>query len=61
MTAISADLNKALESEYNDIYAEMKKKGIAGDELCDYMTWSYYNAVPLQGDSHTKEQYRRLA
>ena len=53
MTAISADLNKALESEYSNIYSEMKKKGIAGDELCDYMTWSYYNAVPLQGDSHT--------
>ena len=61
MTAISADLNKALESEYSDIYSEMKKKGIAGDELCDYMTWSYYNAVPLQGDDHTQEQYRRLA
>ena len=53
MTAISADLNKALESEYSDIYSEMMKKGIAGDELCDYMTWSYYNAVPLQGDDHT--------
>ena len=61
MTAISADLNKALESEYSDIYSEMMKKGIAGDELCDYMTWSYYNAVPLQGDDHTQEQYRRLA
>lgn len=53
MTKIMADLNKALESEYSDIYSEMKKKGIAGDELCDYMTWSYYNAVPLQGDQKT--------
>ena len=38
----------------------MTKKDISGEELCDYLTWAYFNAVPLQGDAQRQSDYIKL-
>jgi len=39
----------------------MKEMQVTGVELCDYLTWAYYNAIPLVGDIDRQEDYRTLA
>lgn len=38
----------------------MKEKDVSGEELCDYLTWAHFNAVPLQGDSDRQASYASL-
>lgn len=39
----------------------MKEIDVNSVELCDYMTWAYMNAVPLQGDDAQQQIYNELA
>jgi len=57
---IATNLDNMLKEFYGDIWAEMSDKNVTGTELCDYVTWSYYNAVPLQGDQARQKQYKDL-
>ena len=38
----------------------MKEKNVSGEELCDYLTWAHFNAVPLQGDKKRQDAYAKL-
>ena len=33
---------------------------VTGEELCDYLTWAHYNAVPLKGDATRQAEYQTL-
>ena len=59
--AITKGLDKAIKEGYPDIWSEMQEKDVQSQELCDYVTWSYFNAVPLKGDSARQDEYFRLA
>ena len=39
----------------------MQEIQVSGVELCDYLTWAYYNAVPLDGDDARQAEYVSLA
>ena len=45
-----AGLDSALESTYPEIWKQMQDIEVSGIELCDYLTWAHYNAIPLDGD-----------
>ena len=38
----------------------MTTKDVSGEELCDYLTWAHFNAVPLQGDKERQDAYAKL-
>ena len=57
MKAISSNLDSVLESDYADIWKDMQEMQVTGEELCDYLTWSHYNAIPLIGDDARKAEY----
>ena len=38
----------------------MSSKEVSGEELCDYLTWAHFNAVPLQGDADRQKEYTQL-
>ena len=54
------ELDATIAKEYPDIAAEMKEKDVSGEELCDYLTWAHFNAVPLQGDPERQDAYASL-
>jgi len=60
LTDISDKLDKEIAKSYVDISKEMKEKEVSGEELCDYLTWAHFNAVPLQGDKARQDSYRKL-
>lgn len=60
LTAISTQLDAAIAETYPDISQEMKDKNVTGEELCDYLTWAHFNAVPLQGDQARQDSYSKL-
>ena len=39
----------------------MQRTQVTSVELCDYLTWAYYNAVPLEGDAVRQAEYVSLA
>ena len=57
---IATNLDNMLKEFYADIWAELSAKNVTGTELCDYVTWSYFNAVPLKGDDARQKQYKDL-
>lgn len=61
MQEIAVQLDIAVQESYPTIWAEMEAKDVTGTELCDYVTWSYFNAVPLQGDDERQAQYTDMA
>jgi len=38
----------------------MVEKHVSGAELCDYLTWAHFNAVPLQGDEKRQSDYAAI-
>ena len=32
-----------------------------GPQICDYLTWAYYNVIPLNGTSYKQNYYKTLA
>ena len=60
-TKILHRLDTEIAKTYPEIYDTMKEKGVSPVELCDYVTWAYYNAVPLKGDSQRQDDYTQLA
>jgi len=34
---------------------------VTGVELCDYLTWAHFNAIPLVGDDARQAEYVSLA
>ncbi len=61
MKAITSNLDSVLENDFADIWKDMQEMKVTGEELCDYLTWSHYNAIPLIGDDARKAEYRKLA
>jgi len=39
----------------------MLEMQVSAIELCDYVTWAYFNSIPLQGDATQQDEYKRLA
>lgn len=39
----------------------MQEMKVTGEELCDYLTWAHFNAIPLMGDDARKGEYTKLA
>lgn len=60
LAGIAASLDAAIAASYPDIAGEMKEKDVTGEELCDYLTWAHFNAVPLQGDQDRQQEYAKL-
>ena len=60
LAKIAKELDATIAKEYPDIAAEMKEKDVTGEELCDYLTWAHFNAVPLQGDKKRQDAYANL-
>jgi len=60
LDALSHSLDDTLASDYADIWSEMQAKDVSGVELCDYLTWAHYNAVPLVGDDARQSDYTQL-
>ena len=57
---ITMGLDYYLKANYNDIFMEMQEKDLVGTEVCDYLTWAHFNAVPLKGDPKRQEDYKSL-
>ena len=47
---ISSDLKTAISTDYPEIADDLKKAQVTSEQLCDYLTWAHFNAVPLKGD-----------
>lgn len=60
LEALSNGLDSILADDFADIWSEMQEKDVSGVELCDYLTWAYYNAVPLVGEQARQDQYSKL-
>lgn len=43
------NLETSTEETYPDLFAKMQEMDVNSEELCDYMTWAYMNAIPLSG------------
>mmetsp|Transcript_10635 Transcript_10635/g.14334 ORF Transcript_10635/g.14334 Transcript_10635/m.14334 type:complete len:177 (+) Transcript_10635:661-1191(+) len=39
----------------------MHEMQVTGVELCDYLTWAHFNAIPLDGDDSRQAEYTKLA
>jgi len=60
LVQISNNLDAEIAKNYADIASEMKEKDVKGEELCDYVTWAHFNAVPLTGDQDRQQEYAKL-
>lgn len=61
MKEISSVLDLAFSESYPEVWAEMSQKDVSGEEMCDYVSWAYFNAVPLQGDEARQAIYTEMA
>ena len=60
LAGLDQTLETVIATDYSDIWAEMQAKEVSGVELCDYLTWAHYNAVPLVGDDARQAEYASL-
>ena len=60
LAQIGSSLDSQIATEYPDISSEMAEKDVSGEELCDYLTWAHFNAVPLEGDKDRQDSYAKL-
>ena len=60
-TGVNYNFSHALAETYFDLSQKMVEMDVSNEELCDYLTWAYMNAIPLKGTDEDLQTYNTLA